>query len=93
MRILTIIRHWLPIVTFCPVNGLPDLLFVSVLFDDDQFHELYAIRRRVRELVSWKKVFMEDVAETVFREYQDASEIHVRLLFSRHVVIIKRRNQ
>ena len=27
-----VVRHWLPIITFCPVNHLPDLVYVSVEF-------------------------------------------------------------
>lgn len=29
-----IYRHWWPVVTFCPVNHLPDFLWVSIQFRD-----------------------------------------------------------
>jgi hypothetical protein len=87
----TTIRHWLPIVTFCPVNNLPDLIYVSVDFDDEglerQFVELYAIRKRIRKLVSWKKMFMEDVADLLFRELVGCSSVTVTLFLNRHIVI------
>jgi hypothetical protein len=86
------IRHWLPLVTFCPVNHLPDLLYVTVDFDDNpvvdpQFNELYTVRKKVRKLVSWKKMFMEDIAEKVYNMFPECSAVTVSLLFNRHVVI------
>ena len=86
----TSIRHWLPIVTFCPVNNLPDLIYVTVDYDyegDREFVELYAIRKQVRKLVSWKKMFMEDIAEKVYNMFPECSAVTVSLLFNRHVVI------
>lgn len=85
----TLIRHWFPIVTFCPVNGLPDLIYVTLEYYDDsedaEVHELYEIRRRVRKLISWRKAFMEDIASLLAIEFQDA-DITVRLAFNRHEV-------
>ena len=81
------IRHWLPILTFCPVNGLPDLIYVTVEFDDNGLHELYDIRRQVRHLTQGKKMFMEDLAQLVFEEL-GADAVTVRLAFNRHVVTI-----
>jgi hypothetical protein len=83
------ISHWLPIVTFCPVNKLPDVIYVTVEFPS--FAELYAVRKRIRKLVSWKLCFMEDVAAMLRLEFPDATEIRVTLLTGRHVVIDRRR--
>lgn len=84
--VLTEITHWFPIVTRCPVNGLPDPLFVSITFGD--FAELYAVRKALRRAFSGKKMFMEDVAKEVARMYPDAKMVRVRLWFNRHIVTI-----
>lgn len=80
------IRHWLPILTFCPVNHLPDLIYVEVEFDDDELHELYAIRKRIRKIASFKKKFMEVICEELFSEFQGCTSVTVTLAFGRHVV-------
>jgi hypothetical protein len=80
------IKHWLPIVTVCPVNKLPDLIYVTVQFEDMKFHELYTIRKRIRKIASWKCMFMEDIAELMFREFKGCSSVTVALLFGRHQV-------
>lgn len=82
----TVIRHWLPIITFCPVNGLPDLIYVSVEFSD--FVELYAVRKKIRKFAMWKKMYMEGIAEEVRLMFPEASKITVQLAFGRHVVKI-----
>jgi hypothetical protein len=84
--LITLIRHWLPIVTFCPVNKLPDLIYVTLRFDN-QFVELYGARKRIRKVLSWKVKFMEDLAEDLLSEFPDATEITIRLLFGRHTVV------
>lgn len=81
------IRHWLPIVTFCPVNHLPDLIYVEVEYGDNELHELYDIRRRIRKVASWKKKFMEGIAEDLFTEFSGCSSVTVTLAFGRHQVI------
>lgn len=78
-------RHWLPIVTFCPVNSLPDLIYITVEVEDDKILDLYQVRKVVRKAVSFKKMYMEDVAKRILEEYPDAV-VTVRLAFSRHVV-------
>ena len=80
------VSHWLPIITFCPVNGFPDVIYVYVTFDS--FTELYAVRKKIRKLVSFKKMFMEEVAQTLLRKIDGASSVEVRLLTGRHVVAI-----
>jgi hypothetical protein len=82
------ISHWLPIITFCPVNRLPDFIYITVSFDS--FQELYAIRKRIRKAASWKLRFMEDIAVDLTLEFPTATEVEVRLLTGRHVVIIRR---
>ena len=88
MRYLVRISHWLPIITFCPVNKLPDFLYISVAFEGTEFKELYAVRKRIRNKVAWKLQFMEDVAKDIFTEFPDAFEVKVSLLFSKHTVTI-----
>lgn len=87
----TQIRHWLPIITFCPVNHLPDLIYVEVEFNDETLdampvHELYGIRKRIRKVASFKKKFMEDIAADLFKEFQTCTSVTVTLAFGRHVV-------
>lgn len=82
------VSHWLPVITFCPVNNLPDVIYVYVTFDS--FAELYAVRKQVRKLVSFKKMFMEDVAMTVLTSIEGAVEVEVRLITSRHVVKVNK---
>lgn len=84
------IRHWLPILTFCPVNNLPDLIYVSLTFTGDKFVELYEARKKIRKLVSGRCIFMEGVAGVIAHNFPDAAEVTVRLAFNRHVVTFKR---
>ena len=81
------VGHWLPIVTFCPVNNLPDLIYVRVEFGT--FAELYAVRRKVRKLVAWRRMYMEQVAAAVLDEFPTATRVTVALLFNRHIVTMR----
>lgn len=83
------ITHWLPILTFCPVNGLPDFIFITLTFKG--FIELYSVRRAVRKLVSMRTMFMEDIAELVHNKYPEA-DVQVRLWFNKHCVELKATN-
>ena len=83
------IRHWLPILTFCPVNKLPDLLYVSITFEDE-FVELYAVRKAIRKMLSMKCKFMENIAHDIILEYPSATSVTVALAFGRHVVTMER---
>ncbi len=87
------ITHWFPIVTFCPVNGLPDLIYIVLEFQDGKFHELYQIRKKIRRLVQWRKMFMEDVCALVASEFPEALTIQTALLFGKHVVSIRRNHE
>lgn len=80
------ISHWLPIMTFCPVNNLPDFVYIYVTFDS--FEELYNIRKLIRKKVSFRKMFMEDIATKLINEIEGAVKVQVRLLTSRHVVTV-----
>lgn len=80
------LSHWLPLVTFCPVNNMPDLLYVYVTHEN-VFVELYAARKKLRKAVQWKNCFMEDVAALVCEAFPEASRVEVRLMTGRHVVI------
>lgn len=90
----THIRHWLPIITFCPVNHLPDLVYIEVSFTDNTLedecsvHELYGIRKRIRKIAQFKKKFMEDIAMDVYKEFPDCYSVSVTLAFGRHKVTI-----
>lgn len=53
------------------------------------FAELYAVRRKVRKLVGWRCMFMEDVAVQVADAFPEAKCVTVRLAFNRHVVHIE----
>lgn len=87
---ITKIRHWLPIMTFCPVNHLPDFVYVTVTHKG-QFVELYGARRKINRAIRFKKTYMEQLCEIVAKEFPQAAEIKVTLLFARHTVIIKRK--
>lgn len=99
LRFVTV-RHWLPIVTFCPFNGLPDPLYVSVEMLDivpgldrshrEKLRDLRDVRRRVRKAIAWKKLSMEDCARAVANELQGMGvrSVMVKLAFSRHVVLL-----
>lgn len=89
----TQIRHWLPIITFCPVNHLPDFIYITVEFEDDvtfedTVHELYQIRKKIRKIASWRKCFMEEIAKQVFHAFTGCSSVTVSLAFNRHVVTL-----
>jgi hypothetical protein len=83
------ISHWLPIITFCPVNRLPDFVYVTVTFEN-HFEELYAIRKRIRKTISGQKAFMEDLTYKLSLEFPEAVEIELALVTRRHVVTIRR---
>jgi len=89
-HVCSLISHWLPVVTICPVNKLPDFLYVTVVVEG-QFVELFEARRRIRKAVPFlSRTFMEDVASTVLGAFPEATEVHVTLLFNRHVCIATR---
>lgn len=81
-----VIRHWFPIMTFCPVNHLPDFVYASVEFDGDEVNELYAVRKKMRKLLSGRKAFMETLAEDLANAFPNATHVTVRLMFDRHEV-------
>lgn len=82
------VTHWFPIVTFCPVNKLPDMIYVELDFQDE-FVELYAARKALRKVVQWRTIYMEDAAMVLAEEFPSASEIRVKLAFNRHTVTLK----
>lgn len=91
MALSTSIRHWLPIVTRCPVNGLPDVLWARV--DIDGFEELYALRRALFSGFFMRKMFMEDVAQEIWARAAVLCGGRVRMVrvdlgFQRHVVTV-----
>ena len=78
------IGHWLPIITFCPVNNLPDFVYIYVTFENE-FQELYSVRKNIRKLIQFKKLFMEDIAQKIIEIYPTCTEVSVVLLTGRHV--------
>lgn len=89
----TVFTTWLPILTICPVNNLPDLVYVEVEHatdDPKDFKELYSVRREIRKaaLKGGRKKFMEKVAEDVLAAFPWARKVTVRLCFNKHVVTL-----
>lgn len=79
------ITHWLPIVTYCPVNNLPDFIYVECTYHNQPFVELYQLRKRMRHLLQGRKLFMEECAELVHKELKpDVTK--VRLIFNKHII-------
>lgn len=87
------ITHWLPIITICPVNYLPDPLFIEVTFHGDDFNELYQVRKKLRRVIKWRKCYMEEVAKIVALHFPTALEIKVRLWFNKHIIHIRLNNE
>jgi hypothetical protein len=82
--------HWLPIVTICPVNNLPDFIYVYLTFPADMFQELYALRKQMRKVATAnRKCFMEEVAWHLQEAFPHA-DVEVRLLTGRHVIKLER---
>lgn len=82
----SVIRTWLPIITRCPLSVIPDFIYVELHCQG--FVELYAARKKIRKLVSGKRMFMEDIAKMVLREMPETSVemVTVRLMFGVHRV-------
>lgn len=92
MRRLVHYRHWLPILTFCPVNGLPDFIYVTVsMVTKGEPLDLYKVRKQLRVTLSGRKLYMEDVAQIVSKLYPSAT-VTVSLMFNRHQVIVEASN-
>lgn len=90
MAIVVTYTHWLPIVTFCPKNNLPDFIYIRVKFKDAQFNDLYEVRRKIKKAVQWKRMYMEEVAAEIVNEFPDAIEIVVKLIFNKHYIAIRK---
>lgn len=87
-KILNIeVTHWLPILTYCPENNFPDFVYVKVRFT--QFIELYAVRKKIRQLISGKTLYMETIANIIADEFPNARTVTVRLAFNKHVVTLE----
>lgn len=90
--VTSVISHWVPIVTICPVSKLPDVFYFEV--ETEGFVELYAVRKLFRQFY-FREVFMEDAAEQLLlslkaRDYgHRIRAVRVRLLFSRHVCEVR----
>jgi hypothetical protein len=89
------ISHWLPIITFCPVNGGMDFIYVTVTYYMTEgtafFPELYGVRKELRKTLQGRTLFMEDVAQQVLDTFSQASAVEVALMFRRHVVNLVRK--
>lgn len=77
-------RHWLPLLTFCPANGLPDLVYVTI--ESGHSYNLYDVRAKVRAAFSGKKMYMEEICEQAGLLFPNTDAVEVRLAFNRHVV-------
>lgn len=83
------IKLWFPRITICPVNYLPDIIFISVEFRCE-FKELYGIRKQMKKAVPhFSKMYMEDVAKRLCAKFPDYHAVEVRLLFNKHIVRIE----
>lgn len=87
-RHITVVSHWLPVVTRCPLSILPDLVYVRVTFEG--FAEIYSVRRRIFKELWWRRAYMEDLAQTLIEHMPSAKQVEVRLLFNRHQAIVTR---
>lgn len=83
------LSHWFPILTICPISGLPDLIYIEVSVSNE-FVELYDFRKKLRKLVQGKTIFMEDVCYLVLKEFPVASKVKVTLMFGKHIVTVSR---
>lgn len=86
----TIYTHWLPIITRCPLSIFPDFIYVELVCTDF-FMDLYTVRKTIRKTIGFKKMFMEDIAALLAKEFPQADVVRVRLMFNRHIV--EERNQ
>jgi hypothetical protein len=84
------ISHWVPLLTFCPVNKLPDLLYVYVTFPAQQFVELYNVRKEIRAVAKGRTIFMEDLAKELLAHFDAATQVEISLMTGRHRVILQR---
>ena len=82
-------KHWLPLITRCPVNGLLDICYVEVRSPD--MVDLYKIRKIIHSYF-WKKEFMEDVAAGILDRVSQlkcrVTEVKMTLLFNRHKITV-----
>ena len=79
------IGTWFPIITRCPLSVLPD--FVKVELHCTGFVELYEARKKLRKLLTGKKMFMEDLAKLVLETFPEpVSACTVRLMWGPHIV-------
>lgn len=67
MRI--VISHYLPVVTRCPVNRLPDVLYLEAEFDGQA--EVYEVRRLLTRGFFLRLMWMEQVVETAAQRLRD----------------------
>lgn len=84
----TEISHWFPIITRCPLSVWPDFIKITLL--TTQFIELYEARRRMRQLVSGKRMFMEDIAKMVLQQFPEADACTVKLWMGPHSTTVYR---
>ena len=88
---ITIVRHWLPIVTRCPLSPWPDLIYISVEFPVGMFAELYEVRKTFKKEAWGKTKFMEIIASDILDANPTAAKVTVSLLFNRHTAIAERK--
>lgn len=82
-------RHWLPLITFCPVNGLPDFIYVTVTYIDNP-DEIYDVKEVLRKTIMWKKAYMKDITQTILNNFPQAHSVTVRSMFNRQAVHVRR---
>lgn len=93
-----IISHWVPLVTRCPINGMPDFLYAEIhyeLGETPDFPELYSVRKVIRNSVIFgERIYMEELtkrlATILFESDLRIHKVVVRMPFNRHRVEIER---
>jgi NADPH-dependent 7-cyano-7-deazaguanine reductase QueF len=51
-------KHWVPLVTICPVNHLPDFGFITI--QSKKMIEIYALRHIIHSF-AFRTMYMEDI--------------------------------
>lgn len=95
-RAISAFRHWFPILTICPVNGMPDFIYVSIEWEaptETAFLDLYLVRKLVRRTLSMRRISMEAASRLVlvafYQQFRSVpSAITVSLMFNRHVTYL-----
>jgi NADPH-dependent 7-cyano-7-deazaguanine reductase QueF len=76
--------------TFCPVNRLPDFVYVYVTFPAEEFVELYNVRKQIRAAIKGRCEFMETLAKDLLTHFDAALQVEFVLMTGRHRIVLQR---